>query len=82
MEPCAGGQHRWGNSWPVHYNGGNSTNHVRTCLDCRWHGVVLRYSNSKSKLCILKPEDYEGRFGVAIREHERVREQCESFLKS
>lgn len=75
-EPCANGQHRWGYSWPVHYNGGNSTNHVCACLHCSWHGVVIRYSNRKSELRPLKPEDYgEGRLGFAIRERERILEQ-------
>lgn len=75
MEPCAGRGHRWGHSWPVHYNGGNSTSHVRSCLDCGWHGIVMKCSNRNSKLHPLKPEAYEQPLGLAIREHERMREQ-------
>tara|TARA_Y100000389_G_scaffold194557_1_gene224743 strand:- start:68 stop:280 length:213 start_codon:yes stop_codon:yes gene_type:complete len=66
----------------VHYNGGNSTNHVRTCEGCSWHGVVIRYSNRKSELRPLKPEDYgEGKLGFAIRERERISEQCENVYR-
>lgn len=81
-EPCADGQHRWGGSWPVHYNGGRSTNHVRTCRGCGWHGVVIRYSNRNSALRPMKPEDYEGGLGVAIRKRERVCEQSEVVFRT
>ena len=80
MEPCEDGKHRWGHSRPVHYNDGNSTNHVRACLDCGWHGVVIRYSNRNSKLCPLKPSDYDQPLGLAIREDERAREQCRDLF--
>ena len=81
MEPCANDQHRWApGSWPVHYNGGNSTNHVRKCLDCDTYGVAIRYSNRKSTTCPLKPEAYEKPLGRAVREHERAVEERERLF--
>ena len=81
MEPCADDQHKWEpGCWPVHYDGGCHTRHVCKCLDCGWHGVVVRYSNRNSATCALKPDDYAQPLGLAIREHEQIRKECKDLF--
>jgi hypothetical protein len=64
--PCTDG-HAFGGarSWPVHYDGGNRTNHVCRCTRCGHHGVVCRGS-----VCPLKPGGYATPLGHAIRKRE------------
>ncbi len=74
-------RHEWAaHACPVHYDGGNRTHHVTECAKCGVHGVVVRYSNRKSRVCAFRPEQYATPLGLAVLQQrereEHFRRQC------